>query len=169
MLTFAKNVKRTKSTDKVIEKLHPYFKNIIATITSVLRDEKDQLRIITELGIKYNLLKHNETLNMSDLDIFNGKPYFKWQIIWSKLLNLKIIVSPPIRAICLLDYIRPNGENMKGKYINPSPHYYGNSFDISGPDINSIYHAVLLAQKDGIGIKNVLLERNNNAVHVDIL
>lgn len=156
-------------TSRLICLLDPYFgqKNVVAFVTSILRDPKKQLEIIISYAKKLNL-----PVNFTSDDV-NKKEneYYVWQSTWSKLLNRGIIVSPPIPAICLEDYY-VGKENRKGKLINASPHFTGYAFDISGNNLNKIVEVLEFSKENNNEIKKLmkkyLIEHNNNCVHVDV-
>jgi hypothetical protein len=75
-----------------------------------------------------------------------------------------------LKAVCLMDYIR-NGKNRKGQWINQTPHSTGKSFDIGG-GANAIADEAIvldeaLIEKRIPGLKSILKEGENNAIHVD--
>jgi len=177
-LSFAPNVTRTDVTDLVITKLDAYFKahNCYAVITSALRTAADQLRIIQQYAVEYNISIPAPlplTMDNTVLQEINGISYPIWQVVWSELLNHGIIINPPVYAEVLFDYWR-DGLNKKGEMIPPSPHFFGKAFDLSvtnrGPSsLNNIYSILTLAAKDNIGITSVVFERANNCVHTNCL
>ena len=169
-INFRPNVRRTKETDPLLALLEPVFaKEILSVdVTSILRSPEDQLLIIQDLARKAGFLGITEFLDMKRQVIFQNESVFLWQLIWSRLLNAKIIVNPPIPAKVLLDYYRGD-KNVRGQIINPSPHFYGKSVDFGGgKSIDKIYSFLLKLKEDPkYKIKNVLLERNNNCIHID--
>ena len=95
---------------------------------------------------------------------------YSWQLAWSNLLNVGVIINPPVKAICLMNYIR-KGVNKKGQYINQTPHSSGTAFNIGGGS-NGIMDELTvlndaLKEKKIPGLKSFLAERENNALHVD--
>lgn len=154
-------------TSQVIVFLDRFFESCKSYVTSILRDPKDQLRIIIDYAKK---LKVPVDFTENDFDVKIGDRYI-WQKTWSRLLNLGVIISPPRPAVCLEDYIR-GGVNMKGKVINASPHFTGYAFDISGQNLDKIIKVIEKAKLEDqnlkILIKNYLVEHNNNCVHVDV-
>lgn len=140
-----------------------------ASITSVKRDENKQLSLIENEAKKRKIIANNIKLDLTTQEMFNGEMVYTWQLIWSKLLNQGFIINPPNSARVLLDYFK-DGINKKGLNIQPSPHFFGKSFDIGG--FNNVYtvekcYNLLLGIKGIVGIRNVLLERVNNCVHCD--
>ena len=99
---------------------------------------------------------------VTDVETKVGDRYI-WQMAWSNLLNLGVIINPPLPAVALMDYWR-GGLNKKGMLIGVSPHTKGKSFDLSGTDSLAIVQSLKLKEK----IKGYLLERENNCIHVDI-
>jgi len=177
-------------TDKVIlndtlrilvNKLDYYFglEKYIAYVTSGIRTREQQLDIILKYAKEKNIYD-----DFSELKTYAGTDYtikiivpesskkvYWWQRVWSKLLNLGIIVSPLYPAECLYDYINPvTKENKKGKIIPSSAHFTGKALDISGEDIRKVYNIVNNAYvvNKNLGIKSILLEHNNNCVHINV-
>lgn len=167
-LTFAPDVVRTAATDAVIFKLDAYFAraNHPARITSVLRDSASQLRIIQDYAVKAGLLKPGEALDMTTTVMFEDHQVYRWQLIWSQLLNRGIIINPPVAAAVLMDYWSA-GVNKKGTTIQPSEHFLGTAFDIGGAGngCDDEFAIIALAKKEGIGIKYIRIEHGNNCVH----
>jgi len=164
----------TPVIEPVICKLELYFReaNLKAYVTSGLRDAHDQLRIIK----KYLLVKGLDKLYPEAMackhPIEKDRGYYVWQLAWSHLLNVGVIINPPLAAECLMDYYR-NGKNRKGHTINQTPHANGVCFDIGGAGgddatINDELVVMTKAIKAGVkGLINILPEHNNNAIHCD--
>lgn len=177
-LRVLKGVVMTAIIEPVIIKLDPLFEeaNLIAYITSGLRMEHDQLRIIRKYLKSSRLDSQFEeamVCGLNDMIEFEGSRVYAWQPGWSKLLSKGIIVNPPKSAKVLYDYWR-NSQNRKGDVIGPSPHFKGTSFDIGGgDDITGVSNEMAVMQKalklKIPGLKGILVERNNNAVHVDCI
>ena len=169
----------TPSTEPVIIALDKYFEkaNCIAWVTSVKRSAEDQLRIIRNELVKRKLdVKYPDAISkgVNDKISIGGKEYYAWQYGWSALLNAGFIVNPPISAICLMDYIS-GGINKKGKLINTSPHIAGLAINIGGGAdgiSGSVTNELAIVQRavnDKLkGIKSILPERNNNAIHINV-
>lgn len=153
--------------------------NVMATVTSGLRYPEGQLKIIRDYLRNRKLdSKYPEAMmgRVDDKFNWNGQEIYRWQLGWSALLNAKIIISPPIRAICLLDYISPSGVNRKGQYLNASIHFNGTAFDIGGGadgiegNVNNELRVLKKAKERKIeGLISFLSERNNNCLHVDCI
>lgn len=170
-----KGVVLTPTIEPVIVELDEYFKaaNKVAYVTSGLRNPEGQLKIIRGYlegkGLK---AAYNDTfIHEVDKKIHDSTfgEIYAWQLGWSKLLNIGVIINPPMASACLLDYIR-SGVNKKGTIIQGSPHFKGTAFDIGG-GVNGIADETLIIQKaiqDKLpGLINVLPERENNANHCD--
>jgi len=190
-------VKTTDTIDKVLEAIEPCTRGqgsgvkgqeseIILDITSGLRDPADQLLIIAKFalanGVKFVEFDAKDVHGYMDQGNRVAVPFenhaitdgsvhkiYTWQRTWSRLLNLGIIINPPLAALCLEDYQHPTKGLVKaGTLVQGSPHYGGKAFDISGrPGIDRIVGILATAKLAGVGIKGWLVERNNNAVHVD--
>lgn len=169
------SVRLTDTIDPVIASLDPYFEKakLKAFVTSGLRTSKDQLRIIQKYLIRQKLdSQYPECAFCTDVHMkfeWNGRDVFQWQPGWSALLNVGVIINPPLPAECLMDYFR-SGNNKKGQIIGSSPHFNGTAFDIGGGGngIDDEMNIIQLAVDDRVpGLKGFLAERNNNCVHVD--
>ena len=165
-------VELTSSIEPVIEALDSYFEkhNLKAYVTSGLRDEKAQLQVIRTYLTKKGLnTKYPEAME-GEAEDKNPDGNYRWQMAWSNLLATGLIINPPLRAICLMDYIR-NGKNRKGQWINQTPHANGKSFDIGGGANSIADEAVVLDEalneKKIPGLKGILKEGENNAIHID--
>jgi hypothetical protein len=165
----------TPTIEPVIVGLDDYYRaeNKKAYVTSGLRYPLNQLQIIRSYIEKKGLKAQFPELftkGVNDKIIHDefGLIY-TWQMGWSKLLNIGVIINPPIAAACLMDYIR-NGINKKGLVIQGSPHFKGSAFDIGGgPNgITDELGPIQKAQADKLpGLVGILPERENNAIHVD--
>lgn len=166
----------TPATEPVIIALDKYFEkaNTVAWVTSVKRTADDQLRIIRGELVKRKMdTKYPDAISkgVNDKVTVDGKQYYAWQWGWSALLNVGFIVNPPIASICLMDYIS-GGVNKKGQLINTSPHIAGLAFNVGGGAdgiSGNVTNELAIIQKaldDKLkGLKSILAERNNNAVH----
>lgn len=149
--------------DQVLYDIDCDFREHPETVTSALRIPEDQLRIIRKylrakgLDDNYPAAMTCEMRDKDDLGLY------LWQRAWSHLLNIGVIINPPLPAIALMDYWR-NGVNKKGQLIGQSPHTRGTAFDLAGVDSLVIVQGLKLKGK----IKGYLVERENNAIHVDI-
>jgi len=94
---------------------------------------------------------------------------YGWQLGWSKLLNIGVIVNPPYPAKVLLDYYRRGSkENRKGTVIGVSPHFKGTAFDIrGGKNLQEKSDVIKNSMGKVAGLKGYLIEPKNNCVHVD--
>ncbi len=179
-LTLAPGVVRTPETDKVIFSLDSRLamRGLKARVTSIKRTPEDQLRIIRDYCVKRGVanefpeILYTRPVTGRDERPGYSTPIFYWQEAWSRLLSIGIIISPPLAAICLFDYFGKDGVNRKGKAIPPSPHFFGKAFDIGGgPNgIGDELSFIKAAASDpAVGIKKYTVERENNAIHIDVL
>jgi hypothetical protein len=168
-------VKLTPIIEPVICALDKYFEaiNKKALVTSGERNPADQLQIIRGYLLNKGLKdQFHEAFSKGVDDKVVTETYgeiYTWQLGWSKLLNIGVIINPPKQAACLLDYLR-NGVNKKGLIINGSPHFRGTAFDIGGNDngISDELPAIQKALADKLpGLVGHLPERENNAIHCD--
>lgn len=166
-------VKLTPVIEPVIIALDKLFleAKIKSYVTSGLRDANDQLEVVRHYLTAKKLDKKYPHAMACRVDDFEFNEY-AWQEAWSNLLNIGVIINPPLRAKCLMDYFS-GGKNKKGQFINQTPHSTGNCFDIGGAGgINATIADELVvmekAMKIGIpGLINILPEHNNNAIHCD--
>ncbi len=161
------NVKLTPTIEPVIIALDKYFEaaKLKANVTSGLRDANDQLRVIRGYLTKKGLDKKYPLAMTCKVTDETTPGIYDWQMAWSNLLNIGVIINPPIAAKCLMDY-----KNKKGQIINQTPHARGTAFNIGGGG-NGISDEIAVINKalaDKIpGLISVLAERENNAAHCD--
>jgi hypothetical protein len=171
MLTIRDNVKLNGPLSKVVWDLAPYAGNVLIDITSGLREPLDQLHLIGWYAIQKEV-KYPEfdVHNLYDkITLGDGIEVYTWQRTWSRLLHQGVIINPPFAAVCLEDSYRPDHTNRKGQVIQGSPHSHGTAFDISGAHgIEPVVLVLEQAKAAGVAIKNWLVERENNCVHVNI-
>lgn len=161
--------------DGVVNKLDKFFEqaNHIAYVTSGIRTAEEQLRIIKNFVKEKKIAdEFIDSATVNSLVLWNGKQIYSWQLAWSKLLNIGVIVNPPLKAEVLLDYIHRSGENQKGFIKNPSVHFLGLAFDIGG-GLNSVKdeETILdeaIKSKEMPEIVGTVVERENNCLHVDL-
>jgi hypothetical protein len=179
-LTLAPGVIQTPETDPVIYALDSRFamRGVKARVTSIKRTPEDQLRIIRDYCVKKGVVNEFPEIlfdrPVTGRDEVTGflEPIYYWQRAWSRLLNIGVIINPPMGAKCLFDYINKEGVNKIGQIILPSPHFFGKSFDIGGgPNgIGDELDIVKMAAADPkVGIKKYVIERENNAIHIDVV
>lgn len=150
---------------KLIE-LDIEFKDKPQKVTSAVRSADDQIRIIRKYLVKKGLNKTYPTAMVCYIDEKDAQGNYLWQMAWSNLLNIGVIINPPRAAVVLMDYIRGGG-NKKGQTIKPSPHMRGDEtacFDLSG--LSGL--AIATRLKEEQKIRNYLPERENNCLHIDI-
>ena len=140
------------------------------TATSGLRTAQDQTRIIdnyaTSRGIYYPEFVVNDVDGTFLCDEF-GKIIHTWQRTWSKLLELKVIINPPSDAECLYPYWK-DGVNRQGSIIRATVHKYGKAVDLWAESLDTIVKNLENAKKNGVKFNNYLVERENDAVHVNV-
>lgn len=150
--------------DNVLYDIDCDFRDHPETVTSAVRTPEDQLRIIRKYLVSKGLdQKYPEAMTAKITDRYEGQDEFVWQKAWSALLNIGVIINPPLAAVVLMDYVR-GGVNKKGQLIGMSPHTRGTAFDLSGTDSLRIVQGLKLRG----AIKSYLIERENNCIHCDI-
>ncbi len=160
----------TPIIEPVIVSLDAYFEkaNLKALVTSGLRDAQRQLETIKGFLTRKGLAEKYKEAMASEVNDFDGKHY-QWQEGWSALLNMGVIINPPLAATCLM-HTTYDSRDRFGKVINQTPHARGTAFDIGGGSdgINLEAEVMALALKDRLpGLLGFLKEHANNAVHCD--
>lgn len=171
------NVILTPTIDTSIAEIDKYFEKCPSFVTSGLRDAISQLRIIRQYLIAKGLDKTYPlamTCQPGDQfhDVKTGKMVYDWQYAWSNLLNINVIINPPLQAQVLMDYFGPRGgtKNLKGIYISQTNHATGRAYNIGGgnngpvDEENCIKAAIVDKVKT---IDSYLMERENNALHIN--
>jgi hypothetical protein len=153
----------TPELDLVLYNIDKYWPPNSEIVTSGVRVPEDSLRIIRQYLISKGLDKKYPGAISCQIDDKSSNGQYIWQMAWSNLLNIGVIINPPYTAICLMDYIR-SGVNKKGQLIGQSPHVKKKAFDLSGIDSQVIVKRLI---EDKM-IKGYLVERENNCVHCDI-
>jgi len=167
----------TPVIEPVIVHLDQFFQaaGLRARVTSGLRDAYSQLSIVQHyLRVKGIANLYPEAMATADPK-YRVASRYAWQLGWSHLLHMGVIINPPLAAECLMDYFGPSnkGPNRKGKTINQTPHANGVCFDIGGAGgddatIADELEVMRAAMKKGVpGLVNILPEHNNNAIHCD--
>lgn len=183
-LILGDHVIRSGLTDPVIAKLDPFFEkaNRKARVSSIYRSPSYQLQIIRHY-LKANKLDKIYVKAMTDglnqKIKWGGETIYSWQVGWSKLLNIGILINPPMRAKVLLDYYR-HGINKKGEIIGESQHSTGRAFDISGrwklnnttnewilEEVKKIVADAIAVDPD-LGIIYTLIEHGNDCSHQQV-
>ncbi len=173
-------VKSSPTIEVVLDGLEPFAAEagVKMVITSGLRDPLDQLRVISGYADEHGVMMPgfdpndvHKRVTLPDL----GKEVYAWQMTWSRLLHVGIIINPPLAAECLEDYIRPDGSNAKGQVIPGTPHGSGKCFDEQADgdlrdqvdEVVKKVEVLKAAKAAGVPIKGWKIERKNNAIHVD--
>lgn len=161
----------TPVIDQVIYDLDQDFADCPSFVTSGYRDSNDQLRVIRNyLKSKGLDKKYPNAMTCAVEDKLSNGEYV-WQMAWSNLLNLGVIINPCMPAKCLMDYFS-KGVNKKGKLIGMTPHATKKAFNIGGgangpsDELQRIQRGIARGVK---GIKDYLLERENNALHINCI
>jgi len=168
------SVKLTPVIEPVIIALDGWYEKegLTGVVTSGFRSEDDQLNLIRKFLKEYGLnIKYSDAMvgGISEMFVWEGQSVYKWQPGWSALLNKGIIVNPPIRAICLMNYINSAGVNRRGQIIEGSNHTPGNAFDMGGGSngLNDEIALIIKAKSSIPGIVDWVIERRQNCLHVN--
>ena len=161
-------------TDEVIAACDPFFEdaNFHATVTSVVRTKEKQIELIRQKAVDAAFcppqISDMETADLTEIIHWDGKDIPLWQLVWSGLLSIGQMINPPEPAVAEFDYIHADGRTIKaGHEVGVSNHQLGKSFDVARADLHKIMSIIFEASKRDIGIRGVLLEPKNGAVHVD--
>jgi hypothetical protein len=146
-------------------------------VTSGKRDPMKQLRIIQDYAIanhidgEFPLIK-STSMVLTARVIFGTQTVYWWQPAWSRLLNLGIIINPPLRAAQLFDQFRDGKYySLAGTMIDPSEHFDGTCFDVGdGLDEDHTIEGELVVVRAALvkklpGLKSITVERKQNCIH----
>jgi hypothetical protein len=163
----------TPAIDPVILGLDVYFAEAELTsyVSSGLRSPLDQLKLIRRFAVLKSVARDFPEIlscGLTDKKFYNDRAVYSWQPAWSQLLNIGVIINPPVAAVALFDYMR-DGINKKGELIQPSPHTRGTAFDLDGgeDDLDLEQRTVQMAIGEVEGLIGCLIERQNDCLHVD--
>lgn len=167
-LTVLPAVVLTPVIDPVIVSLDKYFEEakIKATVTSGYRTPDHQLEIIRQYLTSKGLSKNYPAMVNWKVQSKEQDSTYVWQMGWSNLLNIGVIINPPIAAKVLMNYIHPvSKKNLKGIIINGSSHSLGTAFNIGGITAEPIIQKAIAAKLAGLA--SYIKERENNALHLN--
>lgn len=182
MIEIKKNAVLDENQKEIISRIAVVCGGNRLTVTRGHSLPQEQLNIIRRFAIGHGCLLP-EFVKNGPVDLKTELAgiglVYHWQRTWSKLLHLGVVVNPPHTAICLEEYTRPSGENMKGKEIPESAHIAGQNnrcwpIDFSARVNGAVNFAQVRdileqARISGAGIRAVKVERGNTCVHVDTL
>jgi hypothetical protein len=147
----------TPQIEAAVRALDAEFRNdgLKVTLTSALRTPQDQLRLIREQAVKRGLDRLYPSILNATVDNVES-----WIDAWDDLLHRqKYVINPPVDACSRI---------VPGKCYGPSPHSSGLAFDLSGADLDRVAEVVRGYCQRGGPLRQILIERKNNAVHVGI-
>lgn len=156
-ITIASNAVLNPQIESVAKALDEHFRkaNLKVTLTSGYRSPQDQLRLIRTQAIQRGLDRLYPSITTATVDNVES-----WLNAWDDLLHRqKYIINPPVPATSRI---------VPGKQYSASPHSSGLAFDLSGADLDRIAKVVQGYCQQGGPLRQILVERNNNAVHVGI-
>ncbi len=171
-------VKRGVMLNEVIEPVIAYLDfefeagRVYGLVTRGESGAEEQLEIIRDYAATYGIQEEfPEIISSRVMEKMNydDKKIYTWQRAWSRLLHQGIIISPPMRAVCLFDYLLPSGENMKGKEMGISQHFFGKAFDIESPScLVKVMEVLSIAiEKKLPGLKSFSQERAGGCLHIN--
>ena len=149
---------------------------LLAFVTSGVRDRQKQLAAIRNYAMDNGLRAEFPVLNGSaDLDaqVVVGTQMFPlWQVLWSRLLTMGVLINPPQRAPVLFRYQHPVRKVWiePGTVIPASAHFYGTAFDVGArTQLDEKLAVIETAKLTGRvqGIIGITPEHANHAIHID--
>lgn len=169
MITRRSQVVLTPYLESIVERMGSFTGNRIVRLTSGVRTVQEQLGVIAYWALKMKVqFPEFDRFDLHGKTVVDGKELYRWQRTWSKLLNLGIIVNPPLAAECLEDYI-VDGHNKKGEIIEGSSHSRATALDfVCDEGLDIMLNIVKEAQKAGVPIKSYRVERKQYCVHVNV-
>ncbi len=161
--------------DAVAVKLDKEFEaaGLHALLTSGIRTAEDQLRIIRQYLKQEGLhttYPDAMSCKVTDQVTLNNEIVYVWQKAWSNLLNVGVIINPPLRAKLLMDYFVSAGVNRKGHIYEQTAHASKKCLDIGGAKngINDEMAVLEKAMKNIPEIISLVKERKNNCAHINL-
>lgn len=157
-ITIRSGVNLTPQIENVVRELDSYFRNanLKVSLTSAYRSPEEQLQIIRKQAIKRGIHRKYPSITTATVDDTES-----WLGAWDELLQRKKFIVNPPKPAC--SRIHP-----KKKCYRPSPHSTGLAFDLSGADLGQISGVVRKYCEEHRSLRQILVERTNNAVHVGI-
>jgi hypothetical protein len=162
----------------VINDIEPHTIGHTLVVTRGHATPLSQLETIHDYAIMHNCLYPEfEAGNLyeKNIVIIDGlaKNVYLWQRTWSQLLNVGIIINPPVTAEVLSNYFK-DGVNKKGELILPSPHILSNPIDFSAkidgiPNMKEVVSILTDAKTAGARIRVIKPEPKNGCVHIDLV
>ena len=146
----------TPPIEAAVKALDAHFERagLNVALTSALRPPQDQLRLIREQAIKRGLDRLYPSIATATVENVDS-----WLDAWDDLLHRQqYVINPPVSAV----------SRITGKRYSASPHTTGLAFDLSGADLDRIAAVVAGYCREGGAVRQILIERRNNAVHVGL-
>ncbi len=155
-ITVASRALLTPPIEAAAKALDAHFERagLAVALTSALRPPQDQLRLIREQAVKRGIDRQHPSIHTATVENVDS-----WLGAWDELLHThKYVINPPVAAT----------SRITGKRYSASPHTTGLAFDLSGGDLDRIAAAVAGWCREGGAVRQILIERRNNAVHVGL-
>lgn len=167
---------------KVIKAIEPFTTGLDMEVTRGHDTPHGQLQTIAKYARQNGLYFPEFSTDVEDLAMTVEIPTVgrvrTWERMWSKLLNIGVIINPPMPGKVLFPYARPSGDQMLGKMIDPSPHIKALddpkpcpidfSAKVNGvPNIHLATQIMSKAKDAGAGIRKIVPEIKNGCVHID--
>lgn len=174
-LRIADGVTLTDKIDGPIHALDKYFERagLVRYVVSGYRLRSDQVRIIRNYAID-----QLGGADYGEFDVEKKNPIgqYVWQYDWSRLLEKGYLIAPPMPATVLVHYMK-DGVNRFGQLWEPSGHFGGGCFDISGSrgdqdadEAKSVDDELKVVKgamaEEDLGLNPPTVERKNNALHL---
>ncbi|MEK6744279.1 MAG: hypothetical protein AABZ15_11735 [Nitrospirota bacterium] len=160
---------------RVIAKIEPFTTGLDLRVTRGHSTPLSQLSTIAKLAKEYKVSFPEFSQDNVDemVEVPGVGLVYRWQRTHSRLLHIGVIVNPPRTCTILESYVRPTGEEMLGKLMDPSPHITSDPIDFSQkvngvPNIKLAARILTRAKAAGAGIKYVKIENVNGCCHCDL-
>jgi hypothetical protein len=170
MISKRKHVVLTPYLEEIASRISSHSGGHIARLTSGVRTPQEQVGIIAYWALKMKVnFPEFDPFDLHGQTVIDGKLLYRWQRTWSKLLNLGIIINPPLAAVCLESYV-VGGHDKQGEIIRESPHQRSTAMDfVCDEGVDVMLGIIKAAQKSGVPIKSYRVERKQYCVHVDVV
>jgi peptidoglycan hydrolase-like protein with peptidoglycan-binding domain len=146
----------TPPIEAAVKALDAHFERagLNVALTSALRPPQDQLRLIRQQALERGLDRLYPSITTATVENVDS-----WLDAWDDLLHRqRYVINPPVAAV----------SRITGKTYSASPHTTGLAFDLSGADLDRIAAVVAGYCREGGAVRQILIERRNNAVHVGL-
>jgi len=180
-LRVAPGVLLTDRIDPVICALDGHFChfNMVRYVSSGYRLKSDQLRLIINYSRANGIPADFSEFQVDDKE----NNIYIWVPAWNRLLQMGYLIAPPNRAATIYPYKNKAGHEFPpGRIWEPSGHFNGDCFDISGSrgeqeqmqakeiddELEVLKYALANDKMIERAIQYYTIERRNNCLHVKV-